>query len=106
MKRDVQVAHSHSSQEEGKQVADAMPNNKTGTPKSCRHAFLFPFVRERANVLKRSKVLRNRSTKLKRIMILNFHFVPILDYVTRNSKVYMSWGIFSYSALTSSTWKS
>lgn len=32
MKRDVQVAHSHSSQERGEQVADAMPNNKTGTP--------------------------------------------------------------------------
>lgn len=90
MKRAAQVAHSHSSQVGGERVADAMPNNKTETLAPCRHAFLFPS----ANVLRRSKVLRNRPTKLKRIMILNFHFVPILDDVTRNLNENMSWGIF------------
>lgn len=67
------ASHFYSSQAREKRVADAMPNNKTGTFASCRHAFLFPPLR---NVLRRSKVLR--PTKLKRIMILNFHFVLIL----------------------------
>lgn len=67
---------------------------------SCIFISLLPFASELANVLRRSKVLRNRSTKLKRIMILNFHFVPILDYVTGKLNVRVCHGEFFYSAFS------
>lgn len=90
MKRPAQVRPNSNSGGVAERVADAMPNNKTETPAPCRHAFLFPS----ANVLRRSKVLRNRPTKLKRIMILNFHFVPILEYVSGNLNGKYVMGIF------------
>lgn len=75
MKKTAQVAHSDSGLVR-KQVADAMPNNKALAP---RFAFVvLHFYSPPANVLRRSGGIKGTATtELKRIMILNFHFVPI-----------------------------
>ncbi|KAJ8961134.1 hypothetical protein NQ318_008814 [Aromia moschata] len=46
MKSAAQVAHSHSSQGGGGRVADAMPNNKTGTPEPSVSSCIFIPLRE------------------------------------------------------------